>query len=160
MSRAVSLISAGWLAIAAAACVANEPPPTTLGYGQYGYGYGYGNPGGRAFVGEPTAEYVSSPPPEPLYEQEPPAPSDGSVWIDGYWHWNGEEWVWVSGRWEQEQDGYVYVEPYYTYTEGAYLYTPGYWRSGQSLPSGWVVTRDAGSRRPPIVRPPQGYAPA
>nr|HEX4318432.1 YXWGXW repeat-containing protein [Kofleriaceae bacterium] len=115
--------------------------------------------GPRASVGEPSAEYVSGMPPDPLYEQEPAAPGDGYVWIDGYWHWNGDEWVWVGGRWEQQQDGYVYVEPYYNYVDGSYIYTPGYWRNGANLPSGWVVTRDPGAGRPPVVRPPKSYVP-
>ena len=69
-------------------------------------------------VGTPSPYYVSSMPPEPLYEQMSASPGYGYVWIDGYWHWNGYEWTWVSGRWERQQEGYVYVQPYYDYTGG------------------------------------------
>ena len=161
MRRALLFIAVTAVAgVAGGACVANDPPPVNWGYGQYGYGYGYGPMGPRASVGEPSAEYVSGLPPEPLYEQVPAAPGDGYVWIDGYWHWNGDEWVWVGGRWEQQQDGYVYVEPYYNEVDGSYIYTPGYWRSGANLPSGWIVQRGAGDRRPPVVRPPKTYVPS
>src|SRR5262245_50435375 len=92
------------------ACVVHDTPPVNPGYG-YGYGplprsqQDYAN----TSVGEPTPNYVASMPPEPLYEQMTPSPGEGSVWIDGYWHWNGYEWVWVNGRWERQQIGYVYV---------------------------------------------------
>jgi hypothetical protein len=29
-----------------------------------------------------------------------PAPA-GRVWVAGYWHWDGVDYVWVPGRWEQ-----------------------------------------------------------
>jgi hypothetical protein len=159
MSRVTRLIVAILASATASMCVVSDPPPVNLGYAQYGYGYGQGVIGNGVGVGEPTTEYVSGMPPDPLYEQEPPSPGDGEVWIDGYWHWNGEEWVWVGGRWEQEQEGYVYVEPYYNYIGGAYLYTPGYWRSTQNIPAGWVVQRNPGTGRPPTVHAPTTYVP-
>src|SRR5882757_8589226 len=96
-----------------AACVVHDTAPVNPGYG-YGYGpAAYGNAGYAAntSVGEPTPYTVSGMPPEPLYEQMTTSPGDGYVWIDGYWHWNGYEWLWVNGRWEHDQTGYVYVEP-------------------------------------------------
>ncbi len=106
-------------------------------------------------VGEPSPYWVSSMPPDPLYEQMTPSPGLGFVWIDGYWHWNGYEWVWVSGRWEQEQDGYVYVEPNYDAGASGYVYTPGYWATPTQVPQGWVI-RDHHDGRPTVVAPPIG----
>src|SRR5262249_54546213 len=115
-----------------------------------------GQPGyANTSVGEPSPAYVSSMPPEPLYEQMSASPGEGSVWIDGYWHWNGYEWVWVNGRWEREQLGYVYVEPYYDYLGGSFVYTPGYWSRPERAPRGWNV-RDHRDGRPTIVAPPVG----
>jgi hypothetical protein len=94
-------------------------------------------------------------PPEPLYEQQASSPGDGSVWIDGYWHWNGYEWVWVNGRWEREQAGYVYVEPNYDYVGEQFIYTPGYWSRPDRIPHGWAI-RDHRNGRPTIVAPPRG----
>src|ERR1043165_5471667 len=122
------------------ACVVHDTPPVNPGYGGYGYGppppqQDYAN----TSVGDPPPYPVSSMPPEPLYEQMTPSPSDGSVWIDGYWHWNGYEGVWVNGRWEREHLGYVYVEPYYDYSGEQFIYTPGYWTRPERIPHGWNV---------------------
>ncbi len=98
-------------------------------------------------VAAPTLHYASTYPPEPLYEDIPSAPSDGSVWVDGYWHWNGYEWLWVGGRWMTDRSGYVYVEPYYDYRDDDCLYQPGYWSPRDRVPS-TVVVRDHRKRRP------------
>ena len=144
-----------WLASATlVACVVPAAQPVNTGYG-----YGYGetpNVQANVSVGTPNPYYVSSMPPEPLYEQMTASPGYGYVWIDGYWHWNGYEWVWVSGRWEHQQEGYVYVQPYYDYSGGQYVYTPGYWSSHDRVPQGWAV-RDHRDGRPPVVAPPSGW---
>ncbi|MCA9678690.1 MAG: hypothetical protein KC464_26920, partial [Myxococcales bacterium] len=121
------------------------------------YGYGYASSGyaqGGVTVGEPSPYYVSSLPPDPLYETMSSSPGYGYSWIDGYWHWNGYEWVWVSGRWVQAQQGYVYVQPYYDWSDdGRYVYTPGYWSRPERVPARVKVVdhRDG--------RPPTGYQP-
>ena len=130
MRRLAQWIGLAGLALAAEACVIRETPVN--------YGYGYASSGyaqGGVTVGEPSPYYVSSLPPDPLYETMSSSPGYGYSWIDGYWHWNGYEWVWVSGRWVQAQQGYVYVQPYYDWSDdGRYVYTPGYW----SRPDTWV----------------------
>src|SRR5690349_12137554 len=94
LARAIARALGGALLVSLAACVVHDTPPVNPGYG---YDYGYGPPGGRQqpyvnpSVGEPEPNYVSSMPPEPLYEQMTPAPGQDSVWIDGYWHWNSYE---------------------------------------------------------------------
>jgi hypothetical protein len=119
LARSARWLGSAGLVLGLGACVVHDTPPVNPGYGYYGYGaQGYppqSYPSGGASVGEPTPYTVSSMPPEPLYEQMSGSPGDGSVWIDGYWHWNGYEWVWVNGRWEHDQQGYVYVEPNYDY---------------------------------------------
>ena len=152
MPRVARWIGGIGLATGLAACVVHDTPSVNPGYGD-----GYGTRGQASVsVGEPTPAYVSGMPPEPLYEQMSEAPGgSGSVWIDGYWHWNGFEWVWVQGRWEQEQPGYVYVEPNYDYNGDQYVYTPGYWSQPQRAPRGWNV-RDHRDGRPTIVAPPVG----
>jgi len=146
------------LALGLEACVVHDTPPVNPGYGET-YGYGgvrSSSSGGMAAsvsVGEPSPYTVSGMPPEPLYEQMSDSPGDGSVWIDGYWHWNGYEWVWVNGRWEREQQGYVYVEPNYDYQGEQYVYTPGYWSEPTRVPRGWNL-RDHRDGRPRRVAPP------
>lgn len=142
-------------------CVARDTQPVNP---SYGYGVNVQPhastgllPVGPAEVGEPPPAYVESMPPEPLYEQMTDSPGDGAVWIDGYWHWSGYEWVWVSGKWERAQTGYVYVEPSYAYDDNrdAYLYTPGYWSQPDRVPPDWFY-RNSGDGRPNRVSPPQG----
>ena len=138
------------------ACVVHDTAPVNSGYNEaYGYGGVRGNATASASlsVGEPSPYTVSGMPPEPLYEQMSDSPGDGSVWIDGYWHWNGYEWMWVNGRWEREQPGYVYVEPNYDYQGEQYVYTPGYWSQPERVPRGWNV-RDHRDGRPRRVAPP------
>ena len=80
----------------------------------------------------------------------------GYVWIDGYWHWNGYEWVWVGGRWEREQsENYVYIQPYYDYSGGRHVYTPGYWSTRDRAPTGWTY-RERRDGRPRGYVPPRG----
>jgi hypothetical protein len=148
----IARLAALGLAAGLAGCVVHDTPTVNPGYGD-GYGNYTRNPPGASTVGEPSPAYVSGMPPEPLYEQMTDAPSDGSVWIDGYWHWNGYEWVWVQGRWEREQQGYVYVEPNYDYVGDQYVYTPGYWSQPERAPRGWNV-RDHRDGRPTIIAPP------
>ena len=159
------------LILGVTACVVRDTPPVNPGYGYYGpqtYGPGYGPPpssapgsddtgdaAGNGAASEPTPYSVDSMPPEPLYEQMSPSPGDGFVWIDGYWHWNGYEWVWANGRWERDQAGYVYVEPSYDYVDEQFIYTPGYWAPPARIPHGWHV-RDHHHGRPTIVSRPVG----
>src|SRR5687767_11126607 len=93
-SRWIATLSFGALALAAQACVVHETPVNR----SYGYGYTQAGYSGGVTVGTPSPTYVSSLPPEPLYETMTSSPGYGHVWIDGNWHWNGYEWVWVSGR--------------------------------------------------------------
>jgi hypothetical protein len=141
------------LAFAVPSCVVHDTQPVNPGYG-YGYS-SQAHGSANVTVGEPSPYYVSGMPPEPLYEQMSDSPGDGSVWIDGYWHWNGYEWVWVNGRWEREQAGYVYVEPNYDYVGEQYVYTPGYWSQPERVPRGWNI-RDHRDGRPTRVAPPAG----
>lgn len=34
-----------------------------------------------------------------------PAPKPGTVWVRGYWHWDGVSYVWQRGHWEQANLG-------------------------------------------------------
>jgi hypothetical protein len=147
--------------LALGACVVHDPAPVNPGYG-YPYGYGLGaGPDYQGFAtpGTPTPYEVTSQAPEPLDEQMTPSPGDGFAWIDGYWHWDGYDWVWVSGRWEHEQDGYVYVPPYYDYSGSTFVYTPGYWAERGHTPPGWIVRGPTRGHPATIVPPPTWHNP-
>jgi hypothetical protein len=102
---------------------------------------------GDVVVGDPGIVYVSSMPPDPIYEEMTAAPAYGYVWIDGCWNWNGYEWGWGAGHWEAPRPGYVYVEPYYDNQGGRYVYSRGYWSNSTSVPSG-VIVHDHTDGRP------------
>ena len=90
-----------------AACVANEPASPARGVS------------------------VSGPPPAPIAEERPPAPSAQSAWVPGYWHWVGVHYAWIPGHWEQAPAGSTWAGPRYVTHDGAYFYEPGGWRNAQ-----------------------------
>ena len=153
LRRIATWIGAAGVALATQGCVVHDGSPVNPGYG-YGYAYAYGE--AEVTVGEPAEQDVSDPPPDPLDDAMTPSPGADFVWLDGYWHWNGEEWVWVGGRWEQRQPGYVYVQPSYDYSGGHYSYTPGYWSRPDRIPPGWRARAPEGGR-PTTVEPPPGW---
>ncbi|ORT83451.1 hypothetical protein B7G54_24345 [Burkholderia puraquae] len=44
-----------------------------------------------------TAPPGAPPKPAPLDEPQP-THLPGFVWIGGYWHWDGTQWVWIKGH--------------------------------------------------------------
>jgi hypothetical protein len=78
--------------------------------------------------------YVSGPPPAPLVESPAP-PGDASMaWVEGYWHWNGVQYVWIPGHWESPPAGYVWVGPSYVIVGGRHAYRAGSWRRSDVAP--------------------------
>lgn len=74
------------------------------------------------------AVYVASPPPSPLAEVRSGPPNPGSVWVSGYWHWNGVRYVWIPGHWEPLPTGCAWQPASYEQQdEGRWLYRPGRW---------------------------------
>ena len=74
----------------------------------------------------PTVVEVQAPPPPPLVEVRPPAPR-GSVWIPGYWHWNGNRHVWISGRWSAARRGERWEPDHWVRTGRGYRLERGHW---------------------------------
>lgn len=71
--------------------------------------------------------YVDPPPPRAVVVRPaPPAPS--YTWANGYWDWNGAQWVWVNGRWIAPRAGYVYVAPRWEQRSNGYVYIDGGYR--------------------------------
>jgi len=101
-------------------------------------------------VEEPEEVAAETEPPEPVYEEAPPAPAPGFVWVGGYWGWTGIDWAWYPGRWLMAPEGRVYVEPYYERVGGRVVYVHGYW----GVPG---ARRSYGGERivfAPVRRPP------
>jgi hypothetical protein len=91
----------------ATGCVANEPVAPTHGIA------------------------VNAPPPSPVSEAAPPpSPSAQSVWVTGYWHWNGVQYTWIPGHWENPPPGAMWSAPQYMSQGGGHFYQPGRWSHG------------------------------
>ncbi|MDQ2870154.1 MAG: hypothetical protein M3S32_05385 [Acidobacteriota bacterium] len=45
--------------------------------------------------------WVPAPPPPPVVEVRPVAPSRRHVWAGGYHRWDGRSYVWVPGTWRR-----------------------------------------------------------
>lgn len=71
-------------------------------FAQNGGGYGPGYDDGQYDPGYNDQGYVAQAPPvAPMYryQQLPPMPGPGFVWIDGYWSFMRGRYVWVGGYW-------------------------------------------------------------
>lgn len=67
-------------------------------------------------------------PPRAKRERRPPRPDRESVWLKGYWHWEGNRWNWVDGRWERPADrSYHWVGARYRHEGDSYRYEPPHW---------------------------------
>ena len=103
LGMAVGVASMG---VALAGCVVNEAESPTRGV------------------------VVSGPPPAPVPEQRPAAPTPQSVWVSGYWHWTGIQYSWIPGHWDAPPPGATWSAPVYTARDGKYFYESGSWKPG------------------------------
>jgi hypothetical protein len=60
----------------------------------------------------------------------PPPPSPDAVWINGYWAWDGRQYVWAQGHWIMPPPHYRYYIPphWHRRPDGSSVYIEGYWR--------------------------------
>lgn len=57
----------------------------------------------------------------------PPAPRHRAVWVDGYWTWNGRDYVWTEGHWERERHGHRWRQARWEDRHGTWVLVPGGW---------------------------------
>ena len=77
----------------------------------------------------PARIYMTAMPPPPLAEAPPARPAATHVWVEGYWHWNGVQYLWIPGHWERPPAGHIWIAPRYMTSEGRYVYQPGVWHA-------------------------------
>jgi hypothetical protein len=68
------------------------------------------------------------PPAIPVYEQ-PICPSDGYLWVPGYWAYDYDAgYYWVPGTWvEPPQVGFLWTPGYWGWGGNAFIFHEGYW---------------------------------
>ncbi len=70
-------------------------------------------------------------PPAPYVETIPVAPFVGSVWIGGFWDWDGGRHVWRPGHYEHGRPGYAYRQPaWHQGPGGQWMLHRGGWEQG------------------------------
>lgn len=73
--------------------------------------------------------YIPGPPPAPIVEVRPTAPSRRHIWVEGYHRWDGRAYVWTPGRWSVGPRGrHGWVAGHYAHTRRGYYWVPGHWR--------------------------------
>lgn len=78
---------------------------------------------------EPQYIIVQQAPPQVIVEHRPAPPSEGHVWVDGYWTWSNQRYSWEAGRYVvPPQADVVWVAPRYERTAQGYRYTAGRWK--------------------------------
>jgi hypothetical protein len=75
---------------------------------------------------EPEPIAVPWAPPPMLVELPPPPPYPDSVWIGGFWVWQGT-WIWDHGRWAEPPHHCRWVQPYYEHRNGVVIFITGHW---------------------------------
>jgi len=67
------------------------------------------------------------PPALPVYEQ-PICPSEGYLWVPGYWAWSPVGYYWVPGTWAlAPEPGLLWTPGYWAFDDELYYWHPGYW---------------------------------
>jgi len=110
------VVSWSWVAVAPVGCQPLPPPVYVV-----------------AQVPEPHA--VPGPPPLSRLEVPPPAPDPQHVWLDGYWHWDGQDYDWIPGQWVDPGPGYEVVPATYEVVDGRWHYRPCHRRRRPRVPA-------------------------
>jgi hypothetical protein len=98
----------------------------------------------HAPVTERSQPKTHGPPPPPLAEERPSAPTTAAVWIPGYWSWTGSQWGWIAGFWRDERVAMpapqleipgaapypdaIWIGGTWTLRAGRYVWVHGRWR--------------------------------
>lgn len=72
-------------------------------------------------------ELLSMPPPEPIEEAVPAAPSEASTFQPGCWVYRNNRYLWRSGFWTPYRADWIWTPDSYIWTPGGYIFVEGYW---------------------------------
>jgi len=78
-------------------------------------------------VAELTTTAPAAPPP-PRTEAIPPPPMATTVWVEGFWQWNGTAWIWVAGSYQARPEaGVVWRRTEWRPRGRVHVLIPGAW---------------------------------
>ncbi|HEU0035008.1 MAG TPA: hypothetical protein VFQ53_30490 [Kofleriaceae bacterium] len=80
-------------------------------------------------VADATTHAPVAPPPEKL-ETIPPPPMPTTVWVAGFWQWNGTSWVWIAGSYQARPAGMVWRRATWQPRGSIHVLVPGGWVRG------------------------------
>ncbi|HEY3173286.1 MAG TPA: YXWGXW repeat-containing protein [Thermoanaerobaculia bacterium] len=68
-------------------------------------------------------------PPRIRRERRTARPGRDYIWVEGFWDWQGDNWVWIPGRWVVPEGGrrVHWVRARYVREYGGWRYVPGHW---------------------------------
>lgn len=73
--------------------------------------------------------WIPAPPPAPIVEVRPVAPSRRHVWVEGYHRWDGRAYVWTPGSWSVRPRGRsAWVAGRYVHGSRGWYWVGGHWR--------------------------------
>lgn len=74
-------------------------------------------------------DYAPSPPPSPIVETVPAAPSQAVYWQGGHWAWTGTQWTWIAGHYEQRPTQTAGWQPgHWEQSPNGYFWIEGHWQ--------------------------------
>lgn len=76
----------------------------------------------------PKIVYVAKKPPAVKVIKVGPKPYKNTVWISGYWKWNGNKYVWSKGHWVKPKKGKVWVKGHWEKKPRGWIYIKGHWK--------------------------------
>jgi hypothetical protein len=76
--------------------------------------------------GGSEVEYLP-PPPDPVAESAPPAPTATDVYVPGTWVYRDVRYRWRPGFYVSYRQGWVWIPAHYVWTPAGYVFVEGYW---------------------------------
>ena len=88
LASALTLAIVSITSIGLSGCAAPPPPPQRVVVREQ-------------MVERPAPQQIRYAPP-PVHEDRGPSPGPGWNWVQGHWHWVGNDWTWAQGHWVQQ----------------------------------------------------------
>ena len=84
--------------------------------------------------GKPRAKHLSvnhavvpNAPPKAIVSVRGVRPHKNSIWVEGYWRWNGHKYVWLDGYWRSHTTGKIWVAGRWKHHSRGWVWVNGRW---------------------------------